>query len=108
MVEIQNIYILLKEASRDSSESVSQSQIEKENQAIRNMDLFVVIEYIRSAVKILLQNPSNRQTLNKNGRNTTNQQSEFGLFSVRGSIQNLEEAKSKFVLDEGRQSIASQ
>ena len=54
MVEIQNIYILLIEASRDSSESVTQSQIEKENQAIRSMDLFVVIEYIRSAVKILL------------------------------------------------------
>jgi hypothetical protein len=52
--EIQNIYILLKEASRDEEESVTQSHVKLEDEAIRKMDLFVVIEYIRAAIKILL------------------------------------------------------
>jgi hypothetical protein len=63
--EIQNIYILLKEASRDEEESVTRSRVKLENDAIRKMDLFVVIEYIKAAVKILLLNPSNRQTLTR-------------------------------------------
>jgi hypothetical protein len=45
---------LLKEASRDEEESVTQSHVKLEDEAIRKMDLFVVIEYIRAAIKILL------------------------------------------------------
>ncbi len=52
--EIQNIYILLKEASRDEEESVTSSHVKLEDEAIRKMDLFIVIEYIRAAIKILL------------------------------------------------------
>jgi hypothetical protein len=52
--EIQNIYILLKEASRDEEEIVTQSHVKLEDEAIRKMELFVVIEYIRAAIKILL------------------------------------------------------
>lgn len=54
--EIQNIYILLKDNSRDSKEeSVTSSVVNKEDAAIRNMEVFMLIEYIRTAIEMILE-----------------------------------------------------
>ena len=59
--EIQNIYILLKEKSRDADTSVTSSTIRSEDAEIRRMEIFVVIEYIRAAIEIILDHqPSQR------------------------------------------------
>ena len=54
--EIQNIYILLKDLSRNSKhESVTSSLVHKEDVAIRGMKVFMIIEYIRAAVEMILE-----------------------------------------------------
>ena len=64
--EIQNIYILLKDNSRDSHQgSISSSIVKKEDSAIRNMEVFVLIEYIRTAIEMILENPDSQKPATK-------------------------------------------
>ena len=55
--QIQNIYIFMREKSREHTEtqdSTTSSKFKKERSEIRGLAIFKVIEYIRAAIEILL------------------------------------------------------
>lgn len=56
--EIQNIYILMREKSRaypQDSATFTSSTIKQEDEEIRKMDIFQIIDYIRAAIDIILE-----------------------------------------------------
>ena len=58
VAEIQELYILMKEKAKDSRcSSETFSQCEKQNDAIRNMKIFMLLQYLRSAVELILESP---------------------------------------------------
>ena len=58
VAEIQELYILMKEKARDSRcSSETFSQCEKQNDTIRNMKIFMLLQYLRSAVELILETP---------------------------------------------------